>query len=822
MRRWCKTGRGTPFESKTCERQVRTTMKKKTMKRLMSWVLAAAMVVAMLPVSVLGATVEGNVAKIGEMEYATLDAAIAAAEDGAIIELLGDATTEGMNLQKNLTITAAADLTQKPDLTFDNEGIAIWGKALTFRNIDVIMNGIGATPYVEWKWMSVCASKDASLTLDNVNMTMDATGASSSPHAIYFCKNNILNIVNGSNLTIKNYPNDALEWDGGDGGYNVNITDSTFVSDHNRSGFTGTFVATITNSKVDVINSAGNGSNGSHFTIEDSDVNFSDNGSHGLSAGNLYISNSNVTANHNAYIGIAVNGEMKISESSVVTVTENAYDSLGYAAMRLYNDYPFTIDGTSELYIKDNSNTGLYVRQGQLTVSDGAYLEITGNQVTNNQLHGYGGGIYVGYGDNYDPTVVLPADAKIYNNHATNGGDDIYVSQGANGPSLTFGKVGSDWVLDDCKHLIDGWYLDGEDARWQVCGLAEGEKPYAVEYPLESETATVTGLTALKAAHGYDPVDKASYPGLDKKVGDDEAMNDDDVDAAAGQKVNFQLTSNVPTDLLNYLNPKDVTPPSIDGEEPGTAEKVGIAGRGEYVLTFHDKLNEKLINPENYVVKIGDTPLTEGQYTLTATDLEDGCSFEIALDLAALYEAGVITDADIKNATLITVTYDATLSADATAGTYENTAWVTAPDWETSKDIVYVNTYAIDIFKYDQADNTGLVGAEFELKNSEGVVISTVTSGQDGHVVIDGLDAGTYTLTETKAPDGYVKSNTPLTIVIPDDADETFTVNVNFANSQIPHTGGTGTLMFTIGGIVIIATAGVLLLVSRKKKKTDA
>lgn len=803
-------------------------MKKTMLKRLMSWVLAAAMVVAMLPVSVLGAEPGGSVAKIGDTEYATLDEAIKAAADGDTIELLGNATTEGMNLQKNLTITAAAGLTQKPVLTFDNEGIAIWGKALTFRNIDVIMNGIGATPYVEWKWMSVCASKDASLTLDNVNMTMDATGASGSPHAIYFCNNNILNIVNGSNLTIKNYPNDALEWDGGDGGYNVNITDSTFVSDHNRSGFTGTFVATITDSKVDVINSAGNGSNGSHFIIKDSDVNFSDNGSHGLSAGNLYISNSNVTANHNAYMGIAVDGEMQISESSVVTVTENAYDSLGYAAMRLYNNYPFIIDGTSKLYIKNNSNTGLYVRQGQLTVSDGAYLEITGNQVTNNQLDGYGGGIYVGYGDNYDPTVVLPADAKIYNNHATNGGDDIYVSQGVNGPSLTFGKVGSDWVLDDCNHLIDGWYLDGEGTRWQVCKLEEGEKPYAVEYPLESETVTVTGLTALKAAHGLEPKDKVSYPGLDKKVGDDdEAMNNVDVDAAAGQEVNFQLTSNVPTDLLNYLNPKDVTPPSIDGEEPGTAEKVEIEGRGEYVLTFHDKLNEKLINPENYVVKIGDIELTTEQYkVLTPTD---GCSFEISLDLVELYEeeAGVITDDDIKNATLITVTYDATLSEEAKAGRYENTAWVTAPkDWTTSKDIVYVNTYAIDIFKYDQAEPTkGLEDAVFELyqKDAENNVLEdskkTLTSGADGKILVDGLDAGTYYLKETKAPDGYVCSTAELEIVIPEKAGVNKTVGVNFANSQIPHTGGTGTLMFTIGGIALMGTAGLLLVVSRKKRK---
>ena len=48
----------------------------------------------------------------------------------------------------------------------------------------------------------------------------------------------------------------------GDGGYNVNITDgSTYTSDHNRSGFTGTFHVTVDDSTVKVLNSTGNGSN---------------------------------------------------------------------------------------------------------------------------------------------------------------------------------------------------------------------------------------------------------------------------------------------------------------------------------------------------------------------------------------------------------------------------------------------------------------------------------------------------------------------------------------------------------------------------------
>ena len=98
--------------------------------------------------------------------------------------------------------------------------------------------------------MSVCASEDASLTLDDATLTMDGAGAGN-VHAIYFCNNNKPNLKSGSNLTIKNYKQDALEWDGGDGGYNVNIEGgSTYTSDHCRSGFTGTFIVTVGNSTV--------------------------------------------------------------------------------------------------------------------------------------------------------------------------------------------------------------------------------------------------------------------------------------------------------------------------------------------------------------------------------------------------------------------------------------------------------------------------------------------------------------------------------------------------------------------------------------------
>ena len=818
-------------------------MTKKLTSRLLSILVSLCMVLALFPTTAFAA--EGDVAQIGDQTYKTLDEAIEAAEDGATIELLADATTSGMNLSKDITIQAAEGVVD-PTITFTQYGIALWGVDLTFRNVNVVMNGIGSTPYTgEWNWMTICASADASMTLDNVDMTMDATGVSNSPHAIYFCNNNVLNVINGSNLTIKNYAQDALEWDGGNGGYNVNIIDSTFTSDHNRSGFTGTFYATITNSTVDVINSTGNGSNGSHFIITNSTVNFSDNGSHGLSAGELVIDHSTVTTENNKGMGISVDNGFTVKNGSIVTVTGNASNSsYGYAAVRLYNNFDFSVDGTSRLYIKGNNNTGLYVRQGNLTVADGAVLEITGNHVTHNALGGYGGGIYVGYGDNYDPTVVLPANAKIYNNHAITGGDDIYVSEGVNGPSLTFGQVGTDWVLDDCNHLIDGWYDDSADTRWEAHADIEADihvEKFAGEFGTDTGLTTVTGLTQLKAAHGLD--EKTSLPGLDKDIlvtGEDGSETGVDTDTVTdGSTVKFQLKSNVPQNLKDYINYPETEGPEISSYSLGTANT--------YTLVFHDKMAAGLtLNSDSFQVMLGDEKITDNEYvTITTTGLTDDCTFEVSVNLAAMYNNDVITEQDL-GVTPITVTYTATLPEGTVAGAYTNTAWVVYPDGESEESTVTVYTYGIDVFKYDQStavtdeethewSATGLPGAQFALYDESGVTVAedgtvtvnedavavwTGTSGADGHATIPGLDEGTYYLVETKAPDNYVMNTTPLEIEIPADADEaTYMVHVNFANSPIPHTGGTGTMMYTIGGAAIVVIAGILLVVSRKSRK---
>ena len=102
------------------------------------------------------------------------------AEDGATIELLADATARDESNQESYHYVGPGS-GGKPTVTFEKDGIALWGKTLTFKGIDVVMNGVGSTPYGEWTWMTICASKDAVLALDNVNMTMDATGSTGFP-----------------------------------------------------------------------------------------------------------------------------------------------------------------------------------------------------------------------------------------------------------------------------------------------------------------------------------------------------------------------------------------------------------------------------------------------------------------------------------------------------------------------------------------------------------------------------------------------------------------------------------------------------------------
>lgn len=808
---------------------------KKMKQKIISLILTVVMICAMLPVTAFAA---GAVAKVDGVEYATLDEAVEKAPEGSTITLLQDCElTKGFN--KTLTFNGTGKITIDKQLTSNGEGWMCFGlydpsRVLTFdgSGVSVEWTSDGTAP-----WLMLSLSGTLNVTNGASLTFMFDSRTTGTRNAIYMNAGSEINVTNGSTLQILGVGTGGNSGQGiqldKTGAAKVNVTGkSTFLIDGTNRGYVNSPAIYVKDSTFTVQNCTANGSNGGEFTAINSEITYENNNGHGLSAGNVTLEKSIVNCNNNAYYGLTYTGNMTMDGDSVVITNDNGY---GYTGGGLKASGTTTVDSGAVINIKDNERNGLE-NYGTFNISDGATLVVTGN----NEPSTNGGGIYNGGTLNINTTDVdirnnyaeqtgggicnagtlnFPSAAgiKLYNNHAGTAGDDIFNRDGAAVTNLP--AIGNKWVLDedwDCEHVIDGWYDDAESTRWEAHAETE-EGNHIVEF----EGSEIGELKALKAAHGKDAVDKASYPGLDKQI---DGADPDKTSVAAGGEVSFDLISNVPEDLTNYLKPEEpedpvatvsVMPLSFDSKENG----------GVYNLMFHDNMAEGLVlNEESITVTIGNRELERGaDYTVTVPGGRDECTFEVLMDLVQLYEKEYFTQEEFGEAEII-VSYTATAAEDIQPGAYRNEAWVEYEGDESEKDTVIVHTYGIDIFKYDQASGNGLEGAVFELKDADGnVVKEKVTSGADGHIRINGLAEGTYSLTETIAPEGYVQSKEPLEIVIairPGDEYETsHIIEAKFANSLIPHTGGTGTRMFTIGGAAIIVAAGVILVVSRRKRE---
>lgn len=361
--------------------------------------------------------------------------------------------------------------------------------------------------------------------------------------------------------------------------------------------------------------------------------------------------------------------------------------------------------------------------------------------------------------------------------------------------------------------------IANEATSGDISGLTAGY--YLVKTTATSDNNDVYTYYIMKIVKDTFASIKADVPEVDKTV--------DDSDANIGDTVTFTLTATMPSNIQGYET---------------------------YKVIFHDTLSAGLDFVEGSVsVKIGEKDIT-GSFT---PDEKDGI-LTITCNNVLAEAVGATAN------TVITVTYEAILDADAVIGTdgnlnkvyleYSNNpnAGGEGETGNTPEEEVKVYTWEIPVFKFTKDGDTNkplagagftlytdadcTMGVELELKadstnvylhkktNTTAAKGTEITTDATGKFEIHGLAQGTYYLKETTTPAGYNTCDV-VTVVIGENGaltqDNQTTTEVgilNQAGATLPETGGMGTTIFYIVGGVMVAAA-VVLLITKKRMSAE-
>ncbi len=437
---------------------------------------------------------------------------------------------------------------------------------------------------------------------------------------------------------------------------------------------------------------------------------------------------------------------------------------------------------------------------------------------------------------NYSYTIA--ADAAAYTAVSE------YAATESNGLTLTKNSKGTYTVTfaDNFKAAAFAQYLKtnyadalgtGTALTVQADGTAKADGLELGYYFVSSNNGTICNLATVKDAVIYD---KNDTPDIKKTV------DDADKTVEVGQVLTFTLTGKVPS----------------------------TTGYTTYTYTISDTMTEGLTfgGTDTVTVKLGGEDITDSEYVkITSTDADDDGvvdGFTATIDVMK-YQDKVGED--------IVITYTATVNENAITRNIEtNTVTLTysnnpADDTKTgtAEDKVDLYSFNINIDKYNSENvNKKLSGAEFVLKKTvddatkyykydetaktvswvdDKADATEVVTGADGAAAFNGLEAGTYTLEETEAPDGFNPLTKDIEVVITKTEDgegnvtksatvdgETVTVDednglsltakvANSSGAILPETGGIGTMIFVVIGMFAVLGAGIFLVTNKRMSK---
>ena len=396
------------------------------------------------------------------------------------------------------------------------------------------------------------------------------------------------------------------------------------------------------------------------------------------------------------------------------------------------------------------------------------------------------------------------------------------VRAGSNALTIPEAKAGyylfvdtTDFSKDDSYHSYNSFLLMVTKGNWNVPITPKAEKPTVEKKVYDNPDGTSTGGFGSSADH------------------------------AINEKFQFQLTATLP----------DSTNRAYDYYD-------------KYSVIFHDTLSEGITydGPYSVVIESNDITYTitdPSKYTINTDKLDSQNYFEVEIPDVKTCVAGL----DLNNGATIKVTYTAHLNEKAsvnTAGggtsninkvylTYSNNPKDESSIGKTPESTpVYVYTYQLNNTKHQDTENgPALEGACFRLYSDEactdqsevqlyqkdgfyypikdalGKEAVEMKSAANGTFNVKGLDAGTYYLKETKAPDGYSACKViPVTIKANHSGNDHVNlegsnltndiVNQKTGGITLPSTGGIGTTIFYVvgGGLMV---AAIVLLVTKKR-----
>lgn len=399
-----------------------------------------------------------------------------------------------------------------------------------------------------------------------------------------------------------------------------------------------------------------------------------------------------------------------------------------------------------------------------------------------------------------------------------------------------------------------------------------GEVTLPSGWYLVEETTPAEGDVSLKSApilvavpgndgKGRNVTVKSSKPDISKEITGEGIFSPSADDKKVGDTVKYEVKADIPLYSAEYeVAGHDYVYRLTDTLSEGLTYKEDMV----LALEVNGELKETLYDKESNINVFGSE-------VVTVEKGESGTAIKVTLDnlMKAEVNGRPLYRYAEDGAARIVARYSAVLNENAVKGNAGNENDVVLQydaTHETEHKKAKVYTTSLKVIKTESSsDGTTtekkLEGAKFklqkeesagvweDLKDDNGSVIE-LTTNENGELTFEGLEAGTYKLIETKAPDGYSldqtereftlkfddetgtgtpvwtgkgsvgSDNKPIITLKEDEiTDGIFETTItNVKGFVLPGTGGSGTTMFKIVGGVMILLACAMLLVYYKKK----